>query len=63
MRHTGGTEVQLSWGIVDGVRHGDLTARIAEEVRIFKKSTLEKLATFHVLEAKLVQVSLLVDTC
>ena len=58
MRHTGGTEVQLSWGMVDGVRYTDLYVRIGEEVRIYKRNTAERLVAFKVSEAVLVQVSL-----
>ena len=56
MRHTGGLEVHLSWGVLDGVRHSDLYVRIGDEVKIYKKNTAERLVMFKVSEAVLVQV-------
>jgi hypothetical protein len=55
MRQLGGVQVQLSWGMLNGAMEKDIYARIGEEVKIFK-SSLDRLATFKVSDAVLVQV-------
>ena len=57
MRHTGGIEVQLSWGMVNGEMEQKLFTRIGDEVKIYRSHTLgARLATFKVSDADLVQV-------
>jgi hypothetical protein len=56
-RHTGGIEVHLSWGMVNGEMEQNLFTRIGDEVKIYKSHALgERLATFKVSDADIVQV-------
>jgi len=57
MRHTGGTEVHLSWGMVNGEMEQNLFTRIGDEVRIYRSHAMgERLAMFKVSDVDIVQV-------
>ena len=59
MRHTGGTEVHLSWGMVNGEMEQNLFTRIGDEVKIYRSHAMGgKLATFKVSDADIVQVQI-----